>query len=71
MTTQIVHTKSFSGSDTSFTAPGTLRCIENITKHNMIKQSQNLLSVLKVKDINDCVTKMYPAFNPQIANMFM
>ena len=37
----------------------------------MIKQSQNLLSVLKVKDINDCVTKMYPAFNPQIANMFM
>lgn len=32
MTTQVVQTESFSGSDTSFTAPGTLQCLEDFMK---------------------------------------
>lgn len=36
----------------------------------MIKSGQNISPVLKVKNINDCVTQMYPTFNPQTANMF-
>lgn len=49
VTTQVVQTESFSGSDASFTAPGTLQMILWNRKHSTKNTGQNRLPVLEVK----------------------
>lgn len=40
-------------------------------KQNTIKPGQNTLSVLNIKDVNDCTRQKCPPFNPRNAIMFI